>query len=276
MQELQEPQEGRVSDVTDTLVAEAPACRSCRSRRSLRCRLPPRANDPTALPSRPPRRGALRPRDAEAERACRSRGRRGANPYPSQTLTALPWTLTPTEAGFVSGALRQCSAEMIRAESSPHRSDDSVAALQRERAEHKHVAASIGTFEFKTASSPPFQCRCRRAGACLVKHSRGTKVICRRAEMLHLEGTAAIGKTGRRSLRTPAHPSAIASAVMKIFTTRSGNGRPEQGCAPLCKEVRPARRLFPLHSKFESSCAGVRRSLQRRAACSPLCAACAA
>ena len=47
------------------------------------------------------------------------------------------------------------------------------------------------------------------------------------------------------------------------------NGRPEQGCAPLCKEVRLPSRLSPLHSKFESSCAGVRRSLQRRAACSP-------
>ena len=134
MQELQEPQEGRVSDVTDALAAEAPACRSCRSRRSLRCRLPPRANDPTALPSRPPRRGAWRPRDAEAERACRSRGVVELTLLPLETLTSLPWTLTPTEAGFFSGALRQYSAEMVCTESSPPRSDKITAAARTRRA----------------------------------------------------------------------------------------------------------------------------------------------
>ena len=32
---------------------------------------------------------------------------------PLETLTSLPWTLTPTEAGLFSGALRQYSAEMV-------------------------------------------------------------------------------------------------------------------------------------------------------------------
>ena len=74
---------------------------------------------------------------------------------PLETLTSLPWTLTPTEAGFFSsGALRQYSAEMVCTESSPPRSDKITAAARTRRAALPPPSAHFNSNDRRT---PPFK-----------------------------------------------------------------------------------------------------------------------
>ena len=71
---------------------------------------------------------------------------------PLETLTSLPWTLTPTEAGFFSGALRQYSAEMVCL--NHLRPALTRSPLQHERVEqrcrlHQHISNDRRTPPFK-------------------------------------------------------------------------------------------------------------------------------
>ena len=115
---------------------------------------PLRAGDPTALPSRPPRRGAWRPRDAEAERACRSRGRRGANPSPSRNPNLVAVDPNANRGWAFQRRVASVQRGDGLSESSPPRSDKITAAARTRRAALPPPSAHFNSNDRRT---PPFK-----------------------------------------------------------------------------------------------------------------------